>query len=72
MRLWTRVVVYRDCIVAESYDRYLVLKYNMVEVVRKESDSEGVYYVIKAVYGNVEYSLSAQAVEFKLSNESPI
>jgi hypothetical protein len=68
MRLWKKVVIHRDYVIAEDYDRYLVLKYNTVEVVRKESEFEGVHYVVKALYGNMEYSLSAQAVDYKLDS----
>ena len=67
MKLWSKVTIYKDYIVAERDDRTIILKYNVVEVVRKESDTEGLYYVVKARYGNVEYSLSAQVVEYKLN-----
>ena len=67
MRLWAKVVIYKDYIVAEREDRTIILKYDVVEVIREESDTEGLYYVVKARYGNVEWSLSAQAVEYKLN-----
>ena len=66
MRLWAKVVIYKDYIVAERDDRLLILKYNAVEVVRKESDTEGLYYVVKARYGNIEWSISTQAIEYKM------